>query len=392
MKVHTLIIGGGALGLGVAHALLQKRYKQSTKPIQKDLLKDVYVVEKEKQLAQHSSSRNSEVIHGGFYYPTKTLKAQMCVQGRRLLYSFLRQRNLPYRQCGKWVVATTENEVIKLEKLLLQGKANGVEGLSLISARQVKDEEPWLKAQGGALSSAETGIFNSHAFIQTLQKEVKDLGGEIVKGHQLYAVENLSPSGFKVWLKLPQQQESFNIECEQLINATGLWASQWYGLLGETPLHHYETTYALGRYWSLQCSAPTQRLIYPLPERGGLGIHLTIDLQGRARFGPDVQWTTLKSPHELTSHLSYSVDPQSKPTFVKAIKTYWPRLPEDQLAPDYAGMRVKVKQVSKQYHDFVLLGPKEHGVAGLVHLLGIESPGLTSALAIAEWVSKALQD
>lgn len=380
LQVKTLVIGGGVVGLAVAQALAVERGGEG-----------LWVIERESEWGVHSSSRNSEVIHGGFYYPRGSHKAHLCVRGRRLLYPYLESRGVKHHRCGKWVVATSPTESAGLEELWRQGRENGVEGLSLLSARETRREEPWLHSTGGALHSTQTGILDSHQLIKALRREVVGAGGEALTHHEVIDIDPIASGGFKVWLKTSADGVTFTLRCEELINAAGLWATQWWGRLGERSPMRYETAYALGRYWTLRGRSPTDRLIYPLPERGGLGIHLTLDLQGRARFGPDVLWQENLSWDTLRTELSYHVSEESRALFISSIQKYWPAVPSESIAPDYAGMRVKVTQRGEAESDFQLIGPQEHQVEGLVHLMGIESPGLTSCLAIAEWVTKALR-
>jgi L-2-hydroxyglutarate oxidase LhgO len=380
MYIKTLVLGGGVVGLSSAYVILAKQKEP----------KHLVLIEKEKYIGSHSSARNSEVIHAGLYYKNGSKKAEMCVRGRRLLYRYLDHRNINHRRCGKWVIATTSEEEIKLHELLTNGHINDVEGLSLLTPAQVQAEETWLRCEGGALYSVHTGIVDSHHLMKSLRRDIVDFGGDIITQHEVYKVEARAQGGFIVWVK-HSEDDSFRIECDQLINATGLWGGMWWNHLGEHSAHQLYTRYALGRYWQLQGKSPTNRLIYPLPEAGGLGIHLTIDLQGRARFGPDVKWLNITSADQLGSTLDYSVPWDSREHFVETITQYWPRLPVASLIPDYAGMRVKVRRDDQTMNDFQLLGPHQHGVEGLVHLLGIESPGLTSALAIGDWVSQQLR-
>ena len=380
MHVNTLVIGGGIIGLSVAQSILNTQNSPLT----------LVILEKESHWGSHSSSRNSEVIHAGFYYPQLSNKAHYCVKGRRLLYSYLKSRNIKHQRCGKLVVASTVNEESKLYSLLENGKVNDVEGLSLLSPRQLRKEEPWLHCRGGALHSAQTGILDSHHLMKSLRREVMELGGEALTQHELVHLEAQVSGGFTVTIKSQTNSELFTLSCDRVVNASGLWGTQYLGLCGEKLEQEYHTRYALGCYWSLQGQSPSHRLIYPLPEDGGLGIHLTIDLQGRARFGPDVTWLDIDSAQDLGAQVNYAVPWDSHGKFVKAIRRYWHDLAMDSIMPDYAGMRVKVRREDQSVNDFQLLGPNEHGVEGLIHLLGIESPGLTSALAIAEWVSQQL--
>ena len=387
MRIKTAIIGGGVIGLATAKSILESRMSKgsSTDPT-------VVLFERESDLGSHSSSRNSEVIHAGFYYSKGSHKARLCVRGKELLYPYLEKNRVPYKRCGKMVVATKAEDTPKIEGLFQKGQENGVEGLSLMSASEVSRIEPWLRGEGGALLSSDTGIVDSHQLMRALKRDILSLGGEIVTQHEVLHVEKLSSGGFELRISAQSGSHVFSVDCDEIINAAGLWAPHWWGRVGERSTTQLTTRYALGRYWGLQAPSPTRRLIYPLPVSGGLGIHLTVDLCGRARFGPDVLWHTANSPEELGSQPNYLVDESSRELFIKAILDYWPSLPKEKLSPDYAGMRVKVSHTDLTENDFQLLGPEQHQVEGLVHLLGIESPGLTSCLAIGEWVAQALEN
>ena len=391
MRFKTAIIGAGVIGLATARSILHQQRSSSSFP-SKDLSEagPLVVFEREADIGSHSSSRNSEVIHAGFYYPPGSQKAKFCVQGRRLLYQYLAQRSIPHRRCGKLVVAGDHDQREKLYRLIERGEANDVEDLKIISAKEVSKLEPWVKADGGALSSSSTGIVDSHCLMRELRKEIRELGGEVVTKHEVLAIELLNLGGFRLSISSGEDSQTFVVDCDQLVNTAGLWSPHWWGHLGENTSHHLSTRYARGRYWSLSGSSPTSRLIYPLPVSGGLGVHLTVDLNGRARFGPDVDWLEARSAEELGRSPSYHVSEESKTLFIEAIKQYWPSIPCEKLSPDYAGMRIKVSSANQVSNDFQLLGPHQHQVDGLIHLLGIESPGLTSCLAIGEWVAQQL--
>lgn len=383
LQCDILIVGGGVIGLSAARALLgssKRRPTRASSPL------NLILVEREASLGHHASSRNSEVLHAGMYYAPHSQKASFCVRGRHLLKQYLEQSHIGFRECGKWIVASNREQLESLEGLHQRGIMNGVEGLELITANAAKKREPWLKVDGGVLVSHHTAIFDSHGLIKALTRDVKAQGGQICTQHELTHVEVKSSGGISALIKC--QGEEIQVEAQQLVNATGYWTSQWASMLGGS-LPKVQIRYALGRYWSLRGQSPTHRLIYPLPEDGGLGIHLTIDLHNRARFGPDVKWLSISSANELDM-IDYSIDTNSFEHFKTAIQMYWPTLDPARIHPDYAGLRVKAYVDGRPLNDFVLLGPEQHGLEGVVHLMGIESPGLTSCLALGEWVSDTL--
>jgi L-2-hydroxyglutarate oxidase LhgO len=356
----VLVVGAGVVGLAVARALALEG-------------RSVVVVEARGAIGEETSARNSEVIHSGIYYPTGSLKARLCVRGRALLYAYLGERGLPHRRCGKLIVAADADELAGLVALKAKGEANGVEGLALISAADAQALEPAL-ACVGALLCPETGIFDSHAYMLSLQGDA-EAAGAVFAFHAPFVSATQGADGFAVEIG---GAEPMRLGVGALVNAAGLSASRVARAAGAAAP---ETRYAKGNYFGLPGRAPFSRLIYPAPQTHGLGVHLTFDLGGAARFGPDVQW--IETP-------DYDVDPARAPAFEAAIRRYWPGLPEGALAPAYAGVRPKISGPRDPAADFRIDGPREHGVPGLVNLLGIESPGLTSSLAIAEEVAKVV--
>ena len=360
--VDVLVVGAGVIGLAVARALALEG-------------RSVVVVEARGAIGEETSARNSEVIHSGIYYATGSLKARLCVRGRGLLYEFLGQRGLPHRRCGKLIVAADADEFARLVTLKTRGEANGVEGLELISAANARALEPAL-ACAGALVSPETGIFDSRAYMLALQGEAEAAGAAFAF-HAPFVAAQRAGDAFDVDVG---GAEPMRLRVGALVNAAGHSASRVARAAGsQAP----ETLYAKGNYFALPGRTPFSRLIYPAPQTHGLGVHLTFDLGGGARFGPDVEW--VETPN-------YDVDPARAPAFEAAIRRYWPGLPEGALVPAYAGVRPKLSGPDDPAADFRIDGPHDHGVPGLVNLLGIESPGLTSSLAIAEEVAGILRE
>lgn len=362
--VDAIVIGAGIIGLATAAALAQKG-------------KSVLVLEKGGYIGAETSSRNSEVIHAGIYYQTNSLKHQACLLGRRRLYSYLESRGINHRRCGKLIVATTPDEVVKVEGIYHQGVANSVEGLSLVSSKAVKDMEPEVRCQMAILSD-QTGILDSHAFLQALEGDLSTAGGQVVLGTEVVGIDCLSDSHFMVTTGGSGQ---CSIACSIVVNAAGLWAPSLAAkAIGYDTKLIPPRYFAKGNYFSCTRSNVFQKLIYPAPVDGGLGIHATIDLGGRLRFGPDVEWLDTQDPLAL----NYNVAPERLEPFYEAIRQYWPNLPDNSLQPDFCGIRPKLSSRGEPARDFELQGPAQHGIAGLVHFFGIESPGLTSSLHLSE--------
>jgi len=324
------------------------------------------------------SSRNSEVIHAGIYYASGSLKARLCVLGRDQLYAYCESHGVEHRRCGKLLVATAEAQHDKLRQIEAQARRNGVLDLQWLSATQTRVLEPELYATA-ALLSPSTGIVDSHGLMLALQGDLEHAGGSLAVRAPVEAIECTSDRHvLRVGGEVPMA-----LAARIVVNATGLWApglaARTRGLAdGLVPAAHY----AKGSYYALASRPPFSHLIYPIPEEAGLGVHLTLDLAGRARFGPDVEWITPASPAEI----DYRVDPARAAVFEAQIRRYWPGLPASALQADYSGVRPKLQPAGHAAHDFVLQGPAQHGVAGLMNLFGIESPGLTASLAIADEV------
>jgi L-2-hydroxyglutarate oxidase LhgO len=361
LDLDCVVVGGGVVGLAIARRLAIAG-------------REVFVLESEPLTGSITSSRNSEVIHAGLYYATGSRKAELCVAGREALYAYCRERHVPHRQCGKLVVASTSAEVAYLEKLLKQAAANGVDDCYLIDAEQLHALEPQI-AGHAALVSPSTGIIDSHGLMDAYITDIEAHGGTVVVNSPLLSGE-LTEDGV---LLVVGGADPFTARARLVINSAGLEAwSVSDSLQGLDPATIPHRSYAKGNYFALAGKAPASRLIYPVPEPGGLGTHLTLDLAGQARFGPDVEW--VDAPN-------YDVDPARSEKFYAAIRKYWPHLKDDALQPAYAGVRPKtVGPDGGGGGDFIIQGPETTGHQGYVALYGIESPGLTSSLAIADEV------
>jgi L-2-hydroxyglutarate oxidase LhgO len=360
------VVGAGAVGLAIAYHLALRGL-------------NVVVLEKERHIGQGISSRNSEVIHAGLYYPTGSLKAELCVAGRRALYAFLDQHGVAYERCGKIVVATEPSEIDRVQAIARQAEINGVEGLELLTGDQVTALEPQARAVMG-LWSPQTGIFDTHGYMLALQGEIEAHGGAVALDAPLEAAE---PVGEGFALKTGGADPA-SLTVRRLVIAAGLGAQATAGLIAGYPstaipkLH-----YGKGVYFALHGPAPFHRLVYPPPTPGALGVHYKRDLGGRAHFGPDLQYV---------DHEDYDVDPARAEFFYTYVRHFWPGLPDGSLSPDYAGIRPKLHGPGEPQPDFRIDGPEVHGLAGLIALYGIESPGLTSSLAIGEKVAGRLAD
>ncbi len=362
-EFDCVVIGAGVVGLAVARALaLQGR--------------EVLVLEAEGAVGTGTSSRNSEVIHAGIYYAAGSLKARLCVEGKQALYAYAQERGLPHRRCGKLIVATSEAQVAQLDTILAKARSNGVDDLVLLTGEEAGSLEPKLVCLA-ALHSPSTGIIDSHALMLSLQGDLENAGGMLaLKSPLEHAV--CRPNGIEL-----TGQDGTTLRCASVVNAAGLtapWLARRFE--GLPPSSVPEAHFAKGNYFTLAGRAPFERLIYPVPEAAGLGVHLTLDLGGQAKFGPDVQW--VDSPEDLV------VDPRRGDGFYAEVRRYWPALPDGALIPGYAGIRPKISGPDEPARDFMIAGPQAHGVPGLVNLFGIESPGLTSSLAIGRHVAELL--
>ncbi len=363
-STDVVVAGAGVVGLAVARALALAGH-------------EVVIVERETLIGSHTSSRNSEVIHAGIYYPQGSLKARMCVEGKHMLYQYCADHHVGHRRCGKLIVATSAEQVAALEGIKAKAAANGVDDLVFLDRAQVLALEPHLACEA-ALLSPSTGIIDSHELMVSYRGEAEAHGGAIAFATSVDRVE-VKPGGFTI---ATSGAADALIDAKMFVNAAGLFAPEMAARIDGLDAAHVPTAhYCKGNYYSLQGRAPFERLIYPVPEAAGLGVHLTLDLGGQARFGPDTQWV---------DGIDYVVDPRRADGFYEAIRRYWPGLKDASLVPAYAGMRPKLSPEGMPADDFRIDGPGEHGVAGLINLLGIESPGLTSSLAIADVVAAKL--
>jgi len=359
-RVECIVVGAGVVGLAVARALAMAG-------------REVIVIEAAGDIGTGTSSRNSEVIHAGIYYPAGSAMARLCVAGKQMLYRYCEDHGVPHRRCGKLIVATGTDDPGKLAAIRARAAANGVTDLVMLSASEARTKEPALNCTG-ALHSPSTGIVDSHALMLALRGDAEQAGAAFA----FYAP----------FVKARREGEEFAVEiggdapmilgCDLLINAAGLNApSLARAIEGLSPEHIPASYYAKGNYFACTTRVPFSHLIYPMPEPGGLGVHLTLDIGGAGRFGPDVEW--VETP-------AYDVDPKRAERFYPAIRRYWPDLPDGALVPAYSGIRPKIVPPSIAVQDFLIQDARLHGVPGLVNLFGIESPGLTASLAIAEEV------
>jgi L-2-hydroxyglutarate oxidase LhgO len=354
-QATTIVVGAGVIGLCVARALARRG-------------DDVVVVEAEPTFGMHQSSRNSEVVHAGIYYPPGSLKARACIEGKARLYAWCRERGVRHRALGKLVVATTEAEVATLERLEANARRCGLEAIELVDAKRCRALEPEVHAVAG-LWSPTTGIVDSHGLMVSLLRDAEE-AGVMVAWRTCFERAAARGGGFEV------RAGDASVRCARLVNAAGpgaqAVAARIEGVTSIPALH-----LAKGSYFRLARRSPFSHLVYPVPAAASLGVHLTLDLAGVARFGPDEEWV---------DRLDYAVDPRRADPFYAAVRRWWPGLPDGALEPDYAGVRAKVQAPGEPMRDFVVHGPAEHGLPGLVNLFGIESPGLTAAFALADHV------
>jgi len=361
-SVECVVIGAGVIGLAVARALALSG-------------RTVLVVEKERYIGAHTSSRNSEIIHAGLYYPVNSLKARFCVAGRQRLYEYCAARGVATKRIGKLVVATDETEIPLLTKVMAHAKANGVDDLELLDAKAARATEPAVSCVA-AFHSPSTGLVDSHALLLSLQGEAEAHHATVALRSEVASGRVHNTGGFTLEIA---GDEPMTLACEILINAAGLYAPGVARRLdGVPPDSIPQDYYCRGVYFTLPGKAPFRCPVYPVPEHAGLGVHYTPDLAGQGRFGPDTEWI---------DGIDYTVDPKRGARFYAAIRKYWPGLPDGALQPGYAGIRPKISGPSEPAADFRIDDPERHGVAGLVNLFGIESPGLTSSLAIADHVA-----
>ena len=363
--VDCVVVGAGVVGLAVARALAMAG-------------REVIVLEAHETIGTETSSRNSEIVHAGIYYPKGSNMARLCVQGRRMLYRYCDDRGVPYSKCGKLIVATTEPETETLVSIKSRAEANGVEGMRLLTAAEAVALEPKLQCTA-ALFSPATGIVDSHSYMLALQGDAEANGAMLAFFSPL---ERARAIGDGIELEIGGA-EPMKLRARLVVNSTGLHAPILARKIEGMPANKIPTAYyAKGNYFTLAGRSPFSRLIYPVPVPGGLGVHITVDMGGQAKFGPDVEWIP---------GIDYTVDPHRADKFYAAVRRYWPGLKDGALQPGYAGIRPKIVPPGAPAQDFTIQGPAEHGVPGLIHLFGIESPGLTASLALAERVVRVAE-
>lgn len=365
--VECVVAGAGVVGLAIARRLALSGV-------------ETLILEAADAIGTETSSRNSEVIHAGIYYAPGSLKARLCVEGRARLYAYAAERNIPHRRCGKLIVATAPEQEAVLETIRQRAAASGVHDLQLLTAAEAREMEPAL-ACTAALHSPSTGIVDSHALMLALLGDAEGAGASLGLNTAIVSGQ-IAPGEIVLTTRDRASGETFELTTERLVNAAGLGANALVSSLAGFPAARVPPLrLARGCYFSVTGRPAFSRLVYPVPEPGGLGVHLTLDLAGNMRFGPDVEWI---------DRVDYTVDPARADRFYAEIRRYWPALREGSLAPAYSGIRPKLSGPGDPAADFAIEGPERHGVAGLVNLFGIESPGLTSSLAIAEAVAARL--
>ncbi|QWE07871.1 NAD(P)/FAD-dependent oxidoreductase [Polynucleobacter ibericus] len=366
-QVDCVVIGAGVVGLAVAREMaLQGR--------------ETILLERESSFGTISSARNSEVIHAGIYYPKASLKAKLCVEGNRMLYEYCRSHQVATAPYGKLIVASDESQLDDLQAILYKAQQNNVPEIKMITGEQATTMEPELQCVAAVLS-ASTGIVDSHAFMLSLLGGFEDAGGMIAYQSPLMSAKPIGENakdGFELEIG---GADGMKIQTKLLINCAGMSApaiaKKIEGLHQEQIPKAY---FAKGNYFSLSGKSPFKHLIYPIPEPGGLGVHLTLDMGGQAKFGPDVEWLDIDEENQI----DYTVNPKRGDGFYEAVRKYWPGLKDNSLQPDYSGVRAKIVPQNAPAGDFYFNIPGEHGLEGLFNLYGFESPGLTSSLAIAK--------
>lgn len=360
-SVDAVVIGAGVVGLACARALAMRGC-------------ETLILERHDAFGTETSARNSEVIHAGLYYPSGSLKAQLCVAGNQLLYDFCATHGVAHRRCGKLIVATSPAQEARLHDLLVQGQSNGVAGLQMLAAEEARQLEPELLCNAALLSQT-TGIIDSHGLMLSILGDAERQGATLALRSPFFGGE-LTSTGIAIEVG---ETEIMQLRTSILINSAGLHACRVAASLeGFASQHIPKAFLAKGNYYSHASRVPFSHLVYPVPEPGGLGVHLTLDLGGQARFGPDVEWI---------SAFDYNVNPARAERFYSEVRRYWPGLRDGSLQPAFCGIRPKISGPGDLAADFLIQGPDTHGVSGLVNLFGIESPGLTSSLAIAEQVA-----
>jgi L-2-hydroxyglutarate oxidase LhgO len=378
-EIDVVVIGAGVVGLAVARTFALAG-------------REVLVLEAGATIGTGTSSRNSEVIHAGLYYEPGSLKARLCVSGRELLYAYCDSHGVSYRRCGKLLVATTREQIPKLAAIETQARSNGVSSLRHLNAEQARALEPALHCVA-ALHSPDTGIVDSHQLMLALQGDAEAHGAICAFRAPVRRIEREADGRFRIEVGddavrgeaepgAEPEPQPFMLRAQRVVNCAGLQAQAVASRIQGLAARHVPPLYmARGNYFSLSGRSPFDRLIYPMPDEAGLGVHLTVDLGGQAKFGPDVEWVDT---------LDYQVDPHRADSFYAAIRTYWPDLADGALQPAYAGIRPKLVGPGQPAADFMVQGEREHGVKGLLNFFGIESPGLTASLALAEYAAARL--
>ncbi|CAM9743063.1 unnamed protein product [Ascophyllum nodosum] len=379
-RVECLIVGAGVVGMATARALALRG-------------REVLVCEREGAVGQGTTSRNSEIIHAGLYYKPGSLKAKLCLQGREALYQYCSERGVQHNRCGKLVVASTEGQLPALRNLHERAIANGVVDVRLVSPEEAKEMEPEVVCKE-ALLSPSSGILDSHALMRSLQGDAEARGAVVALRSPVRGAKVAAEGG------IVASVDGMDIGCRALVNCAGLSAIDLAASVqGSTPSSVPEAFFAKGNYFRYAGAHPFRRLVYPLPEPNyaGLGVHVTIDLAGKIRFGPDVEWVSRSESTDDADGFDYRVDPTRSEAFAESIRRYWPQVDESKLVPDYSGIRPKLRGPKGSLPskpgkgDFDIQGSEAHGVIGLVNLMGLESPGLTASLAIAEHVADMLE-
>jgi len=367
-RVDAIVIGAGVVGLAIARALSLSG-------------KEVIIIEADKAIGMGTSSRNSEVIHAGIYYPKDSLKARLCVTGKEMLYNFCESHGVPYKKLGKLIVATSPDQVESLKAIQKKAADNGVDDLVLLNKDEIKKREPALSCEA-ALLSPSTGIIDTHAYMLALQGDGEENGAMLALNSPVLSGQ-ITDDGIHLEIGGDMPME---ITADIVVNSAGLGAIDLAKKIKGLDDKFIPTAYfCKGNYFSLARKAPFSHLIYPVPQKAGLGVHLTLDMGAQARFGPDVEWL------ENGEDIDYAVDEKRGELFYDAIRQYWPDLKDGDLNADYAGVRPKIQAPGEDARDFLIQGPTEHGILGFINLFGIESPGLTASLAIADEVMRKLE-
>ena len=373
-QVDCVVIGAGVVGLAVAREMaLQGR--------------ETILLERESAFGTISSARNSEVIHAGIYYPKDSLKAKLCVEGNRMLYEYCRTHHVATQPYGKLIVASDESQLDDLQAILYKAQQNQVPEIKMITGEQAKSMEPELHCSAAVLS-ATTGIVDSHGFMLSLLGGFEDAGGMIAYQSPLISAKPIGENAKDGFELVIGGADGMKIQTKLLINCTGMSAPAIAQKIEGLPQQQIPKAYfAKGNYFSLSGKSPFKHLIYPIPEPGGLGVHLTLDMGGQAKFGPDVEWLEI----DEESQIDYTVNPKRGEGFYAAVRRYWPGLKDNALQPDYSGVRAKIVPPNAPAGDFCFNTPKDHGLEGLFNLYGFESPGLTSSLAIAKYLEEQIK-